>query len=165
MWGSGRRLLANPPGRSPKGERGDHPRNCKRQRLAGLSADLGSGCSDRRTAWLGREDSNLDMANSKLDADAFPRGANLNSLTLFETFQFREPYRIGRIQSFGDKWAIRRRMSRLWRLEVRSSNKKSLLLLRLIACKFGRNTWLWPSSRSEPGSNLLRAKPSWRVAR
>jgi hypothetical protein len=46
-----------------------------------------------------------------------------------ETFEFREPYRIHRVQSFGEKWAFRRRMSRLRRLEVRSSNEQSLLLL------------------------------------
>jgi hypothetical protein len=59
----------------------------------------------------------------------------LNSL---QTFEFREPYRIRRVQSFREKWVIWRRMSRHCRLEVRSSNKKSLLLLGLIANKFAQ---------------------------
>jgi hypothetical protein len=53
-----------------------------------------------------------------------------------ETFEFREPYRISRVQSTGEKWAIRRRMCRLCRLKVRSLNKKSLLLAGSIANKF-----------------------------
>jgi hypothetical protein len=82
------------------------------------------------------------MANSKSDALACPKGAAeprfVNIHKPLETFEFREPYRIRRVQSFGEKWAFRRRMSRLCRLEVRSSNEKSLLLLGLIANKFAQ---------------------------
>jgi hypothetical protein len=71
--------------------------------------------------WLKGEDSNLDMTNSKSDAVACPRGAAEPHFTTIykplETFEFREPYRIRRVQSSGDKWAIRRRMSRLCRFE------------------------------------------------
>ena len=42
---------------------------------------------------------------------------------------FREPYRIGEVQSFGEKRAFRRIISRLHRSGVQSSNEKSLLLL------------------------------------
>jgi hypothetical protein len=43
---------------------------------------------------------------------AYPRGAAeplfLEIHRLFETLEFREPYRIRGVQSFGDKWAFRR---------------------------------------------------------
>src|ERR1700732_853063 len=41
---------------------------------------------------------------------------------LFETFGFREPYRIFEVPSFGEKWGLRRIMCRLCRLGVRSSD-------------------------------------------
>jgi hypothetical protein len=50
---------------------------------------------------------------------------------LLETFEFREPYRIVGVQSFGEKWAIRRIMSRPCRLGVRSPDEESALLLGL----------------------------------
>jgi hypothetical protein len=59
----------------PKSESGDWPQMCKSPPLAGLSASIRDGFSDRRTAWLGREDSNFDMANWKSDALGYPRGA------------------------------------------------------------------------------------------
>ena len=92
--------------------------------------------------WLGREDSNLEMANWKSDALACPR---VSAEPLFvelhkalETFEFREPYRIGGVQSFGEKRATRRIISGLCRPGVRSSNEKSPLLLGLIANEFTR---------------------------
>jgi hypothetical protein len=110
--------------------------------------------SKNKNAWLGREDSNLDMANWKSDALACPRGAAevvfVEKHKSFGTFEFREPYRIRRVQSSGEKWGIRRKMSRLCRLEVRSSNAKSLLLLALIANKFAaENAWLRSGWRRE----------------
>ena len=55
-----------------------------------------------------------------------------------ETFDFREPYRIGEVQSLGEKRAFRRIIGRLRRSGVQSSNEKSLLLLGLIANEFAR---------------------------
>ena len=79
------------------------------------------------------------MANSKPDALACSSGAAkphfIKIYKPLETFEFREPYQISKVQSSGEKGAIRRRMCRLCRLEVRNSNKKSLLLLGLIANK------------------------------
>jgi hypothetical protein len=102
-----------------------------------ILASLGS-LAERRNAWLGgREDSNLDMANSKPDALACPRGfAEPHFIGIhkqLETLEFREPYRIRGVQSSGENWAIRRRMVGLCRLEIRNSNRKSLLILGLIA--------------------------------
>jgi hypothetical protein len=98
------------------------------------------------------------------DALAYPRGAAeprfVEIRKSFETLEFRKPYRICGVQSFGEKWAFRRIMSGLCRLGVRSSNEKSLRLLGLIANKFtrrirgfdqgggGRGTGIEPSPRS-----------------
>jgi hypothetical protein len=93
-------------------------------------------------AWLGWEDSNLNMAvrNQILFPvqEEAPEPQFIETPKPLETFEFREPYRIRRVQSFREKWAIRRRMSRHCRLEVRSSNEKSLLLPGLIANKFAQ---------------------------
>jgi hypothetical protein len=55
---------------------------------------------------LGRQESNLDMAISKADALARPRGfAEHHFMRIhkpLETFEFREPYRIGGVQSSGE---------------------------------------------------------------
>jgi hypothetical protein len=51
----------------------------------------------------------------------------------FQTFEFREPYRRERVQSFGEKLAFRRTIGRRCRSEVQSPNEKSLLLLGPIA--------------------------------
>jgi hypothetical protein len=62
---------------------------------------------ENRNAWLAREDSILDMANSKSDALACLRGAAEPHFVRIhkplETFEFREPYRIRRVQNFGEK--------------------------------------------------------------
>src|ERR1700682_2636630 len=54
--------------------------------------------SEPRTAWLGREDSNLDMTNSRSDPVACPRGTAEPHFTTMRkplgTFEFREPYQI-----------------------------------------------------------------------
>jgi GNAT superfamily N-acetyltransferase len=67
------------------------------------------------------------------DALACPReAAELLSIEVrkqVETFEFREPYRSGGVQSFGEKRAFRRIISRLCRLGVQSPNEKSLLPL------------------------------------
>jgi hypothetical protein len=116
------------------------------------------------TGWLGREDLNLEMVNWISDAIACPREATepvfVELHKSLETSEFREPYRIGGVQSFGEKRVFRRIISRLCRSGVRSSNEKSPLLLGLIANKFtrrahgfgqaggGRGTGIQPSPRS-----------------
>src|SRR5258707_13556024 len=55
-----------------------------------------------------------------------------------ETFDFRKPYRIGEVQSLGEKRAFRRIISRFRRSGVQISNEKSLLLLGLVASEFAR---------------------------
>ena len=75
----------------------------------------------------------LDMANSKSDSlarsrrIAEPHPARIHKP--LETFEFREPYQICRVRSFGEKRAFWRRMSQFCRIEVRGPNWKSLLLL------------------------------------
>jgi hypothetical protein len=49
-------------------------------------------------------------------------------LKQLQTFEFREPYRMDGVQSFGEKQEFRRTIARLCRSGVRSSNEKSLLL-------------------------------------
>jgi hypothetical protein len=116
--------------------------NARKARISGPFSRLLGSLTSRMNGWLGREDSNLDMANWKSDALACPR---VSAEPLFvelhkalETFEFREPYRIGGVQSFGEKRATRRIISRLCRPGVRSSNEKSPLLLGLIANEFTR---------------------------
>ena len=71
-----------------------------------------------------------------------------------EMFEFREPSRTGGVQSFGDKRAFRRKISRHYRSRVQSSNEKSLLLLGLIANEFApENTRPWAIWRSERDLN------------
>ena len=70
---------------------------------------------------------------------------------LLETFEFREPYQIFRVQSFGEEWAIRRKMSRLCRLGVRSPAEKSVLLLGLTANKSARRTHGFGQDGGESG--------------
>jgi hypothetical protein len=98
--------------------------------------------------------------DSKSDAVACPRGVEEPHFTTIhkplETFEFREPYRIRRVQSSGDKWAIRRRMSRLCRFEVRSSNEKSLLPLGLIANKFGQRIHGFSQAGGESDRHIAR---------
>jgi hypothetical protein len=72
-------------------------------------------------------------------------------------WNFREPYRIRRVQSFGEKWAFRRIMSAPRREGVRSSNEKSLPLLGSIAHKL-RGEYAASAKVAEGeelGSNLL----------
>src|SRR5882672_7361311 len=53
----------------------------------------------------------------------------------FETLEFRAPYRIRGVLSFGDKWAFRRITSAPCREGVLNSNEKSVPLLGLIAAQ------------------------------
>jgi hypothetical protein len=68
----------------------------------------------------GREDSNFDMTNWKSDARACPREAaepvSIGIHKSLEILEYREPYRICGVQSFGEKWASWRKMSRLGQL-------------------------------------------------
>jgi hypothetical protein len=70
-------------------------RIAKARPFAGLSATTRAGLHDLGTAWLGRADSNLDMANWKSDALACLRGAAqpffVEIRKPFGTFEFREP--------------------------------------------------------------------------
>jgi hypothetical protein len=81
--------------------------NARKARISGPSSRLLGNLAERRTGWLGREDSNLDRTNSKSDVVACPRGVEEPHFTTIhkplETFEFREPYRIRRVQSSGDK--------------------------------------------------------------
>jgi len=82
-------------------------------------------------------DGELEIGRSRLSrVSAEPLFVELHKA--LETFEFREPYRIGGVQSFGEKRATRRIISRLCRPGVRSSNEKSPLLLGLIANEFTR---------------------------
>ena len=71
------------------------------------------------------------------DALARPRGVAepifVTVCRLFERLEFRVPYRIRGVQSFGDKWAFRRISNAPRREGVRSSNEKLVPLLGLIA--------------------------------
>jgi hypothetical protein len=61
--------------------------------------------SKEKNPWLGREDSNLDMASWKSGSLACLRGGAepffVEILKSFGTFEFREPHRICGLQSFG----------------------------------------------------------------
>jgi hypothetical protein len=93
---------------------------------------------ENANSWRGRE----DLANwNQMLSPVREKPQNLFPLKFMspsKILEFREPYRICGVQSFGEKWAFRRKMSRLCRLEVRSSNQKSLLLLGLFANKLAR---------------------------
>ena len=54
---------------------------------------------------------------------------SLQFISLSKHSDFENRTESGRVQSSGEELAIRRRMSRLCRLGVRSSNEKSMLLL------------------------------------
>ena len=115
----------------------DRASTCKKAPLAGISGIFGATISSCTTAWLGREDSNLDMAISKSDALACPRGVAeplfIRIHKRLETLEFRESYRTRRVQSSGEKRAIWRKMGGPCRVEVRNPNQKSLLKLGLIS--------------------------------
>jgi hypothetical protein len=49
--------------------------NAQKPAVSGPFAHFVATMTKRRTAWLGREDLNFDMANSKSDAVACPREA------------------------------------------------------------------------------------------
>ena len=105
---------------------------------------------------LGRKDSNLDLARSKSKGR---RNPFVKMHKPFGTLEIREPYRTRRVQSSGEKEAIRRRTNQCCRLEVRSPIQKSLLLLGSIAPN-GRREYTVSAKLAEGeelGSNLLRA--------
>ena len=68
-----RRLSAISPWECLKWELGDRQLSCKSPPLAGLSCDIRDILSGSRTAWLGREDSNLRMVESKSAASMSDR--------------------------------------------------------------------------------------------
>jgi hypothetical protein len=172
ICGQSRRLSAKGTSKSSNWMSGDEIEYGKSRDFRPIPTSLGETGGTRVNEWLGRGDSNLDMANSKSDALACPKGAAEPRFVKIhkplETFEFREPYRLRRVQSFGEKWAFRRRMSRPCRLEVRSSNEKSLLPLGPIANKFaqringfgqaggGRETGIQPSPRKSAWRKLIQ---------
>jgi hypothetical protein len=91
----------------PELEPGDRRLIRKSRPMAGLSARISDLFSEGQTAWLGREDSNLEMANWKSAALACPRGTTeLHFVKIhkpLEKLKFREPYRIREVQSSGEK--------------------------------------------------------------
>jgi hypothetical protein len=58
-----RRLSTFLPRNPANWESGDRSRNCKSPPLAGFSVTLGDQFLSGQSAWLGREDSNLDIVN------------------------------------------------------------------------------------------------------
>jgi hypothetical protein len=64
-----RRLSAILLWQSPKWESGDRPQMCKSPPLAGLSTSIRGSFSDRRTAWLGREDTHPQTTAAKTTAN------------------------------------------------------------------------------------------------
>jgi len=61
-----RRLSAISRRKRPNSESGDRPAVRKSPPLAALSSSIRDIFSERRTAWLGREDSNLEMVDWNL---------------------------------------------------------------------------------------------------
>ena len=61
-----RRLSAISRRKRPNSESGDRPAVRKGPPLAALSSSIRDIFSERRTAWLGREDSNLEMVDWNL---------------------------------------------------------------------------------------------------
>src|SRR5712672_3416620 len=53
----------------------------------------------------------------------------LGPISCFETTEFREPYRMGGVQRFGEKRAFRRKIGRLCQSAVQSSDWECLRLL------------------------------------
>src|ERR1700692_4009531 len=104
------------------------------------------------------------MAISKSDPLACPRGvAKPHFIRIhkrLETLEFREPYRIRRVQSSGEKRAIRRRMGGLFQVRSPKLESEYLLVLGLITnilaqriddfseAGGGRRTGIEPSPRS-----------------
>jgi hypothetical protein len=129
--------------------------NARKAGISGAFSRFLSSPTEHMNGWLGRENSNIDMANSKSDALPCPRGATEPHFVKIhkplETFEFREPYRSRSIQSSGEIWAIRRRIGRLCRFEVRSPNEKSLLPQGLIANKFGQRIHAFSRAGGESG--------------
>ncbi|SRR6266568_4005355 len=95
--------------KSPQ-ERHGNPETNSNARKAGISGPfshlLGSP-AECRTSWLGREDSNPEMANWKSAALACPRGTIETHFVKIhkrlENLKFREPHRIRGVQSSGEK--------------------------------------------------------------
>ena len=122
--------------------------------------------SENTNAWLG-EEFEPRYGELELNALACPRGA-AESLFVkihrpFKTLEFREPYRIRGVQSFGDKWVFRRIMSAPCREGVRISNEKSLPLLGLIAHKLTRRICGFGQGGGGRGAGI-RTFSAWHVA-
>jgi hypothetical protein len=111
--------------------------NARKAGISGPFSRLLRSHAERQNGWLGREDSNLDMTNSKSDPVVCPRGAEEPHFTTIRkplgTFEFREPYQISESRApeingpFGEECADSSDMKSGVQL------RKTLLLLGLIA--------------------------------
>ena len=112
--------------------------------LAGLSATAGTDFSERRDclAGAGSGHLNFDMAiwNRMLSLvrEEPPELFSSEIRRPFETFEFREAYRIRGVQSFGDKWVFRRIMSAPRREGVRRSKREIVATVGLNGHKLTR---------------------------
>jgi hypothetical protein len=92
---------------------------------------------ERMNACLTPEYSKLDMVNSKSDVLACSRVAAkplpAEVYKQFQTFEFREPYRMDGVQSFGENGLSENKIGRLCLSAVQSTSEKSLLLQGLIS--------------------------------
>jgi hypothetical protein len=77
-----------------------------------------------------------------------------------EMLEFREPYRIGGVQSFGDEWVFRRIMSAPGRGRVLSSNEKSPPLLGLMHTSSRRE---YAASVKGGGASEIRTRGTVKV--
>ena len=118
----GQRLFAISSLRSANRNSGDKFKCAKSRDFRPLLPSLGKSLRRQEcVAEAGGFD--LDMANSKSDSlarsrrIAEPHPARIHKP--LETFEFREPYQICRVRSFGEKRAFWRRMSQFCRIEVR----------------------------------------------
>jgi hypothetical protein len=109
--------------------------NARKAQICSLCARLSWTSAERMNAWAGAGD-RTSIWRIGFGYLACPRGAAeslfVESHRPFKSSEFREPYRIRGVQSFGDERAFRRTMSVSCRERVRTSNEKSLSLLGLM---------------------------------
>ena len=117
----GRRLSAVPGQKWLIPERGDRLSIRKSPPLAGISAITKNGFPESRTAWLGREDSNLRMVESKSDDTAMNFNAHselscfVRPLAVLMFFLCSEWKRARRLKTtFEELLSIRRTGTRTW---------------------------------------------------
>ena len=126
----GRRLSANWPRISWKRRSGDRS-EIKKSRCWQAFPPEGRPVLRRRDWLAGAEGIEPRYGDFEIGCSCCSRGvAKTPCMRIhkrLEILEFREPYGICKVQSSGEKWAIWRRRGGFCRLEVRSSNQKSLL--------------------------------------